>query len=87
MKIEEYYGDITGFSGDAIIVFHVEDSGRFFRTTQRIDRSLDGALKELAGKEGLSLNALITQIDEQRSTGNLSSALRLYVLKTLQGRI
>ena len=50
MKVEEYYGDITGFSGDAIIVFHVEDSGRFFRTTQKIDRSLDGALKELAGK-------------------------------------
>jgi predicted DNA-binding ribbon-helix-helix protein len=40
-------------------------------------------LKTLAKKEGLSLNALITKIDKTRS-GNLSSALRVYILNTLK---
>ena len=40
-------------------------------------------LKDLADAENLSLNALVTKIDGQRS-GNLSSALRLYVLKQLK---
>lgn len=48
MKIEEYYGDGLGFVGDAVVVFHAEDAAKFFRTTQRFDRALGGALKELA---------------------------------------
>jgi predicted DNA-binding ribbon-helix-helix protein len=40
-------------------------------------------LKTLAKAEKLSLNALIDKIDKGRS-GNLSSALRLYVLKHLR---
>ncbi|MCE7885892.1 MAG: aryl-sulfate sulfotransferase [Alphaproteobacteria bacterium PRO2] len=40
-------------------------------------------LKTLAKAEKLSLNALIAKIDKQRSE-NLSSALRLYVLKSLK---
>ena len=42
------------------------------------------ALKEIAAARGLSLNALVTEIDAAR-TGNLSSALRVYVLTRLQG--
>lgn len=41
------------------------------------------ALREIAAGQGRSLAALITEIDERRGT-NLSSALRLYVLETLQ---
>jgi len=44
------------------------------------------ALKLESEREGLSLNALITQIDEERATDNLSSAIRLYILKRLQER-
>lgn len=41
------------------------------------------ALKELAAAEGVSVNALIERIDATR-TGNLSSALRVYVLMALR---
>lgn len=40
-------------------------------------------LKKIAAQEGVSMNALITRIDKTRG-GNLSSALRVYVLKKLQ---
>ncbi len=38
------------------------------------------ALKEIAAKKGVSLNSLIAEIDAQRK-GNLSSALRVFVLE------
>lgn len=40
-------------------------------------------LKRLAKKESLSLNRLVARIDKQRA-GNLSSALRLYVLRAVK---
>lgn len=40
-------------------------------------------LKSIAARQGVSLNDLIAQVDAARS-GNLSSALRLYVLKALK---
>ena len=42
------------------------------------------ALKDIAARQGLSLNALIAEIDETHDATNLSSALRLYVLKELK---
>lgn len=51
--------------------------------------SLEGifwdALKEVAGGRGLSLNALIEEIDRTRS-GNLSSAVRVYLLRHYRGK-
>ena len=41
------------------------------------------ALKEIADRDGVSLNAVIAQIDAAR-TDNLSSAIRIYVLKRLR---
>ncbi|NFV81114.1 ribbon-helix-helix domain-containing protein [Magnetospirillum aberrantis SpK] len=43
------------------------------------------ALKAIAGERGLSLNQMAAEIDLDR-TGNLSSALRVYVLEYLQKR-
>lgn len=43
------------------------------------------ALKEIAASDGRSLNALVEAVDATR-TGNLSSALRLFVLRRLQNR-
>ncbi|MDE2030446.1 MAG: ribbon-helix-helix domain-containing protein [Alphaproteobacteria bacterium] len=40
-------------------------------------------LKAIAKREKLSLNELVTKIDAGRS-GNLSSALRLYVLRAIK---
>jgi predicted DNA-binding ribbon-helix-helix protein len=41
-------------------------------------------LQTIAAAEKTSLNALIARIDEGRGGKNLSSALRLYVLKTVK---
>ena len=38
-------------------------------------------LKEIAGASQTTLSRLIAQIDEGRQHGNLSSAIRVYVLK------
>lgn len=40
-------------------------------------------LKRIAAEDGLSLNQLVARVDEGRS-GNLSSALRVFVLKQLR---
>lgn len=41
-------------------------------------------LKDIAGQKGLSLNALVTMVDDKRHAANLSSALRIYILKQLK---
>jgi predicted DNA-binding ribbon-helix-helix protein len=43
-----------------------------------------GELKALAAQDKISLNQIVANIDATRK-GNLSSALRLYVLKRLKG--
>jgi predicted DNA-binding ribbon-helix-helix protein len=47
------------------------------------------ALRDLAVADGLSVAALIRQIDQNLAPSdrrNLSSAIRIYILKRLQGR-
>lgn len=44
------------------------------------------AFKKLAKEENCSVNTLVTKIDNERDT-NLSSAIRLYVLNTLEKRL
>lgn len=44
------------------------------------------ALKQVAAARGLSLNALIEEIDRGRGT-NLSSAVRVYLLKHFRGAV
>lgn len=44
------------------------------------------ALGEIAAERGLSLNALVAEIDGLRA-GNLSSACRVHVLEWLRGRL
>jgi hypothetical protein len=41
---------------------------------------------EIAGKRDMTLSALVGMIDEQRQQGNLSSALRLFVLEFYRSR-
>jgi predicted DNA-binding ribbon-helix-helix protein len=43
-------------------------------------------LKRIAALRGISLNKLVAEIDAKR-TGNLSSALRLYVLAEIKAAI
>jgi len=44
-------------------------------------------LLAIARQRNLSLNALVSEIDRQRSGGNLSSTLRVYVLKQAKRKI
>jgi predicted DNA-binding ribbon-helix-helix protein len=53
------------------------------RTSVSIEQPFWQALKDLADQDGLSVNALIAKIDGTRQH-NLSSAIRVYVLKRLQ---
>jgi predicted DNA-binding ribbon-helix-helix protein len=62
------------------------------RTSISLEDAFWGELSALAEARGTSLNALVTEIDHRRSTprggpGNLSSALRLFVLAELKKRI
>ena len=52
-------------------------------TSVSIEKPFWEAFKKLAKQQNKSLNQLITEIDEARSV-NLSSAIRLYVLKNLK---
>ena len=42
------------------------------------------ALKEIADKRAIHLSELVAEVDERRGDGNLSSALRLFVLDYYQ---
>ncbi len=44
------------------------------------------ALQLIAAEQNISLNQLVTNIDKERSTSNLSSAIRLYILKYYQNK-
>ncbi|MBV8187142.1 MAG: ribbon-helix-helix domain-containing protein [Alphaproteobacteria bacterium] len=57
------------------------------RTSVSLEDAFWQELSALAGARGLSLNALVAEIDHARAApGNLSSALRLYVLDELRKR-
>ncbi len=56
------------------------------RTSVSLEPEFWAALKDIAQHRGLSINELVTEVDGQRR-GNLSSALRVYVLTFLQARL
>ncbi|MFS8045707.1 MULTISPECIES: ribbon-helix-helix domain-containing protein [Rhizobium] len=57
------------------------------RTSFSLEDAFWTELKAIANARGISLAALISEIDDGREAGsNLSSALRLYVLKWLKDR-
>lgn len=41
-------------------------------------------LKHIAEQKHMSINALVTEIDANRTNDNLSSAIRIYILQYLQ---
>ncbi len=52
-------------------------------TSVSIEEPFWKELQKLAQAQNKSMNTLIAEIDAQRGQSNLSSAIRLYVLKTL----
>ncbi|MCG8506479.1 MAG: ribbon-helix-helix domain-containing protein, partial [Sphingomonadales bacterium] len=55
------------------------------RTSISLEPEFWAALKKIAGDSGRSINDVVTEIDRDRAT-NLSSAIRVHILKALQAR-
>ncbi|MCH8000192.1 MAG: ribbon-helix-helix domain-containing protein [Proteobacteria bacterium] len=53
------------------------------RTSLSLEEAFWRALKRIAARDGVSINRLIERIDRERR-GNLSSAVRIYVLERLE---
>ncbi len=53
------------------------------RTSLSLEQAFWRALKRIAARDGVSINRLIERIDRERA-GNLSSAVRIYVLERLE---
>jgi predicted DNA-binding ribbon-helix-helix protein len=56
------------------------------KTSVSLEDSFWTALKELAGEQNVPLCELVTRINARRNAGNLSSALRLFVLEHFRER-
>lgn len=50
------------------------------KTSVSLEDEFWDALKEIAGRRNVTLSDLVASIDASRSQGNLSSAIRLFVL-------
>ena len=70
-------------SGEAVKKRSVTIAGH--RTSLSLEEAFWHRLKSEARREGLSVNDLIARIDRERP-GNLSSAVRVYVLRRLEAR-
>ena len=57
------------------------------RTSIALEPEFWEGLENLAARRGVRLNALIEEIDAVRETPNLSSALRVAVLRDVQDRL
>ena len=51
------------------------------KTSVSLEDAFWGDLKEIAHSQQATLSKLVSQIDETRQQGNLSSAIRLFVLE------
>ena len=56
------------------------------KTSVSLEEEFWTMLKEIAGDRRIPLSELISGIDKQRQHGNLSSALRLFVLDYCRGK-
>jgi predicted DNA-binding ribbon-helix-helix protein len=57
------------------------------KTSVSLEDAFWSGLKEIAGKRLMTLSTLVDTIDAQRQQGNLSSALRLFVLEFYRDQI
>lgn len=56
-------------------------------TSISLEEEFYQVLTAIAQEQNIPVNALITEIDKNRTTANLSSAIRLYILQYLQQKI
>lgn len=53
-------------------------------TSISLEEEFIAALKEISKKQKRSVNDIVTQIDAERTNENLSSAIRVYILKEIK---
>lgn len=56
------------------------------KTSVSLEEGFWTGMKEIAAGRSMTLSELVAEIDKNRKQGNLSSALRLYVLEFYQKR-
>jgi len=57
------------------------------KTSVSLEDVFWNSLKEIASERGMTLSDLVASIDTARSQGNLSSAIRLFVLDYYRGKL
>jgi len=72
-------------SGAGVVKRSVAIAGH--ATSVSLEAPFWDALRAIAAEEGLSVQALIGRIDAGRGAQNLSSAIRVYVLHSVQRRV
>ncbi len=56
------------------------------RTSISLEGAFWSALQDMAREKGVSVAALVAEIDGQRGAANLSSALRVHILETFRNK-
>ena len=56
-------------------------------TSISLEEEFFEALVNIAKEKGVTINTLVTHVDSNKEIPNLSSALRVYILKYLQQKI
>jgi predicted DNA-binding ribbon-helix-helix protein len=65
-------------SVSSLVARNVVVDGR--RTSVRLEPAMWDAVREIAEREGKTVNALVTDIDRQRRESSLTAAIRVYAL-------
>lgn len=56
------------------------------KTSVSLEDAFWSELKDIAGRRDMTISTMVGEIDTQRSQGNLSSAIRLFVLDSTRNR-
>jgi predicted DNA-binding ribbon-helix-helix protein len=57
------------------------------KTSVSLEDAFWNSLREIARSQGMTLSSLLTTIDSDRHQGNLSSAIRLFVLQSFRDQL
>jgi predicted DNA-binding ribbon-helix-helix protein len=81
----EFIGGLGHAMKSSIVKHSVVVGGH--HTSISLEDAFWAALKEIASERDMSVSDLVAAIDGERQLGNLSSAIRLFVLDFSRGRI
>ncbi|HZT26173.1 MAG TPA: ribbon-helix-helix domain-containing protein [Pseudolabrys sp.] len=57
------------------------------KTSVSLEEPFWNAVREIAGAQHMTVSSLLRQIDVERRQGNLSSAIRVYVLESIRSQL